>query len=35
MATALTEKWLTDNRSSQLCLTSDRLDLLPSGGHAV
>lgn len=36
MATAVTEvKWSSDVQWSQLCLTSDRFDLLPSGDHGV
>ena len=36
MATALTDlKWPSDVQSSKLCLTSDRLALLPSGGNGA
>ena len=35
MVTTLTDvKWLSDVQSSKLCLTSDRLALLLSGGDA-
>jgi hypothetical protein len=34
MATTVTKvKWFSDVQRSQLCLTSGRLNMLPTGGH--